>query len=76
MGSTMRLGSRSTYFQPGSEYSKLRALYGEVSVVEERHRRYEVNPQYIGALEKTGLTFIREDDTGKRMEISELKDHP
>jgi CTP synthase len=54
-GGTMRLGSRSTYFQPGSEYSKLRALYGEVTVVEERHRhRYEVNPQYIEELEKAG----------------------
>ena len=77
MGGTMRLGSRSTYFQPGSEYSKLRALYGEVTVVEERHRhRYEVNPQYIEELEKTGMTFIGKDDTGKRMEIFELKDHP
>jgi len=29
MGGTMRLGLRPTLFQPGTEWSKLRALYGE-----------------------------------------------
>ena len=29
LGGTMRLGLRPTHFQPGSEWSKLRALYGE-----------------------------------------------
>ncbi|KAL8824163.1 MAG: hypothetical protein Q9191_005257, partial [Dirinaria sp. TL-2023a] len=29
LGGTMRLGLRATHFQPGSEWSKLRALYGE-----------------------------------------------
>ena len=43
----------------------------------ERHRhRYEVNPEYISTLEKEGLTFIGKDETGVRMEIIELKDHP
>ena len=43
----------------------------------ERHRhRYEVNPNYISRLEKQGLTFVGKDDTGDRMEIIELKDHP
>jgi CTP synthase len=46
-------------------------------VVEERHRhRYEVNPDYVDRLEQAGLNFIGKDDTGKRMEIVELKDHP
>ncbi|PNY23166.1 CTP synthase [Tolypocladium capitatum] len=77
MGGTMRLGSRATHFQPGSEYSKLRALYGEVTTIEERHRhRYEVNPDFVEELEKAGLTFIGKDDSGNRMEIFELKDHP
>ncbi len=77
MGGTMRLGSRTTHFQPGSEFSKLRALYGDVSVVEERHRhRYEVNPDFVEELEKAGLNFIGKDETGQRMEIIELKDHP
>jgi CTP synthase len=77
MGGTMRLGTKTTYFQPGSEWSKLRALYGDAKVMEERHRhRYEVNPDYIEVLEKAGLNFIGKDDTGKRMEAVELNDHP
>jgi CTP synthase len=76
-GGTMRLGLRATHFQPGSEDSKLRALYGEATLVEERHRhRYEVNPDYVDELEKAGLSFIGKDETGRRMEIMELKDHP
>ena len=77
LGGTMRLGLRPTLFQPGSEWSKLRKLYGEKNEVLERHRhRYEVNPQYIERLAKGGLDFIGKDDKGERMEIMELKDHP
>ena len=90
MGGTMRLGLRPTIFQKGSEWSKLRALYGEKEVIMERHRhRYEVNPEYVERLEQlqnqqdTGkdsgsgeLSFIGKDDTGVRMEIIELRDHP
>jgi CTP synthase len=77
MGGTMRLGRRATHFQPGSEWSKLRALYGGHQSIDERHRhRYEVNPKYIDQLEKAGLTFIGKDDENVRMEIIEQKDHP
>jgi len=73
----MRLGTRNTHFQPGTEWSKLRALYVGAAVVEERHRhRYEVNPDYIEDLEKAGLHFVAKDGTGRRMEAFELKDHP
>ncbi|KAK6958125.1 CTP synthase [Daldinia eschscholtzii] len=77
MGGTMRLGTKATHFQAGSEWSKLRALYGDATVMEERHRhRYEVNPDYIEELEKAGLNFVGKDESGKRMEVVELKDHP
>ncbi|MCJ1337319.1 CTP synthase ura7 [Bachmanniomyces sp. S44760] len=143
LGGTMRLGLRPTHFQPGSEWSKLRALYGEMEkkdpvsapiaslsstnlpvtpakqtaagnrtnsttstlphdpptvqqspttpspsnprvlyspegpIILERHRhRYEVNPAYVSRLASAGLTFIGKDDSGERMEILELKDHP
>lgn len=78
MGGTMRLGLRSTLWQPGSEWSKLRALYGLANEsIAERHRhRYEVNPAYIERLQAKGLTFIGKDETGVRMEVIELKDHP
>ncbi|KAK5015751.1 CTP synthase ura7, partial [Cryomyces antarcticus] len=73
----MRLGLRPTIFQEGSEWSRLRALYGERRTIEERHRhRYEVNPAYIEQLESNGFNFIGKDDKGVRMEIIELKDHP
>jgi len=77
LGGTMRLGIRPTIFQPGSEWSKLRQLYGEKEIINERHRhRYEVNPNYIERLAKSGLEFVGKDDKGVRMEILELKDHP
>ncbi|KAH0543043.1 CTP synthase ura7, partial [Trichoglossum hirsutum] len=77
LGGTMRLGLRPTLFQPGSEWSKLRRLYGEKGKILERHRhRYEVNPLYIDRLTAGGLEFIGKDDKGERMEILELRDHP
>ena len=104
-GGTMRLGMRPTHFQPGSEWSQIRALYelpsssimapvhttnGMVNgdkalsfqkdappVILERHRhRFEVNPEYVEQLTAKGLHFVGKDDTGNRMEILELKDHP
>ncbi|KAM5493271.1 CTP synthase ura7 [Microsporum canis] len=78
LGGTMRLGSRPTIFQDGSEWSKLRKLYGlDRASIDERHRhRYEVNPEYIDTLQKGGLHFIGKDDKAERMEIIELKSHP
>lgn len=77
LGGTMRLGLRPTIFQEGSEWSRLRQMYGEKKEVLERHRhRYEVNPEYIDKLAKSGLTFIGKDDKGERMEILELENHP
>ncbi|KAG6417761.1 hypothetical protein SASPL_119954 [Salvia splendens] len=75
MGSTMRLGSRRTLFQtPDCLTAK---LYHNSEHVDERHRhRYEVNPEMVNTLEKSGLKFVGKDETGKRMEILELKDHP
>ncbi|KAI4301478.1 hypothetical protein L6164_034754 [Bauhinia variegata] len=75
MGSTMRLGSRRTLFQtPDCITSK---LYGNSDYLDERHRhRYEVNPEYIGTLEEAGLKFVGKDESGKRMEVLELPNHP
>jgi hypothetical protein len=40
----------------------------------ERHRhRYEVNPDYVAALEASGFHFTGTDDRGVRMEIIELE---
>lgn len=73
----MRLGTRPSYFQPNTEWSKLRALYKDEPVIHERHRhRYEVNPEQVEELEKAGLCFVAKDETGRRMEALEIKDHP
>lgn len=46
-------------------------------VILERHRhRYEVNPAYVETLTSHELSFIAKDDSGKRMEILEIKHHP
>ena len=46
-------------------------------MIEERHRhRYEVNMEYIEKFEEKGFMFVSQDETGKRQEIIELKDHP
>ncbi|KAI0511483.1 hypothetical protein KFK09_012113 [Dendrobium nobile] len=75
MGSTMRLGSRRTFFQDLNCISS--KLYGNSSFVDERHRhRYEVNPDFVERLESAGLKFVGSDESGKRMEVLELPNHP
>jgi len=77
MGGTMRLGLRPTVFQPGTEWSTTRKLYGGRDKIWERHRhRYEVNPEYVERFEKSGLLFVGRDEKGERMQALELKDHP
>ncbi|KAG6496942.1 hypothetical protein ZIOFF_044822 [Zingiber officinale] len=75
MGSTMRLGTRRTFIkEPDCITSK---LYKGAAYVDERHRhRYEVNPNYLGKLSSTGLEFVGNDESGTRMEVLELRDHP
>ncbi|XP_050223065.1 uncharacterized protein LOC126673119 [Mercurialis annua] len=75
MGGTMRLGSRRTYFHIMD--CKSAKLYGNKSFIDERHRhRYEVNPDMVAHLEDAGLSFTGKDETGQRMGIVELPNHP
>ncbi|CAI9266089.1 unnamed protein product [Lactuca saligna] len=75
MGNTMRLGSRRTLLQSSDCITA--KLYQNPEYVDERHRhRYEVNPEVVGDLEKTGLRFVGKDESGQRMEILELPTHP
>ncbi|KAI1367466.1 CTP synthase N-terminus-domain-containing protein [Xylaria arbuscula] len=77
MGGSMRLGLHDTIFQPGSESSIIRTLYGGRRIAQERHRhRYEVNPRYVERLHAAGLNFVGKDESNRRMEIFELPDHP
>ncbi|KAJ2690767.1 CTP synthase ura7, partial [Coemansia spiralis] len=80
MGGTMRLGSRPTRFQDtdAARASTIKKLYGGADEVHERHRhRYEVNPELVPELEAAGLHFVgRDSETGERMEILEMANHP
>ncbi|THH12956.1 hypothetical protein EW146_g7206 [Bondarzewia mesenterica] len=77
MGGTMRLGLRPTVFEPGTEQSIMRRLYGGAGKIWERHRhRYEVNPNFVERLQASGLRFIGKDEKGERMQVLELPNHP
>lgn len=74
-GATMRLGAYSAEIKAGT------VAHGayKVKQISERHRhRWEVNPEYIDALEKKGLVFSAKSPDGKLMEIAELpkEKHP
>lgn len=48
-------------------------MFAVLAITNEDHK---VNPDYIDELEKAGLYFVGKDETGMRMEVVELKDHP
>lgn len=65
MGGTMRLGARRTVMQRND--CQACKLYGGASMFDERHRhRYEVNIEYVPAMEAKGLEFVGRDTTGGR----------
>jgi CTP synthase len=74
LGGTMRLGLRPTLFGPGTEWSRVRQLYGNAETIWERHRhRYEVNPAWVKRIEASGLVFTGRDERGERMQVAELR---
>lgn len=79
LGGTMRLGLRPTIFEEESDrWSVMRRLYGDSKEIWERHRhRYEINPRLVKDLESTNeLKFVGKDETGERMQVMELTNHP
>jgi len=72
-GGTMRRGAYTAILQAGTLASR---LYGSESISERHRHRYEVNPEYVGVLEKNGLVFSGRSPDGKLMEFLELKGHP
>ncbi len=74
MGATMRLGGHDVLLREGSKAAE---IYG-ASVVRERFRhRYEVNPEYVSAIEQDGLVFSGKAAGEENiMQIMELTDHP
>ncbi|WZY69018.1 hypothetical protein YC2023_001258 [Brassica napus] len=77
MGGTMRLGSRRTYFQSkDSKSAKLKQLSLLQFNLKPPNVLFQVNPAMVPRFESSGLTFPGKDETGQRMEIVELPNHP
>jgi CTP synthase len=74
-GATMRLGAYPAVLKKGTHAY---AAYGTDTISERHRHRYEVNPEYIAAIEKAGLVFSGTSPSGTLMEIAELPEsiHP
>ncbi len=74
-GGTMRLGNYTEMIKPGTIAMK---AYDEKKVIERHRHRYEVNPEFIKAIEEKGLVFSGTSPDGALMEIAELPapEHP
>lgn len=69
LGGTMRLGNYECAIQEGTLAHE---LYGATTVGERHRHRYEMNPEYIEALEKAGVVFSGRMPDRPIMEIMEL----
>lgn len=72
-GGTMRLGAQVCHLSKGSLVEK---IYGKENVLERHRHRYEVNDNFVAALEKAGLRFSGRSIDGQLMEMVELPGHP
>jgi CTP synthase len=74
-GATMRLGAYIAHLGKGTIAQK---AYKQDKVSERHRHRFEVNPEFIPALEKAGLVFSGKSPDGILMEIAELpkEKHP
>lgn len=72
-GGTMRLGAYPCVIERKSLSYR---LYQQDEILERHRHRWEVNPEYIGILEKNGMKFTGKYSERDLMEILELPDHP
>ncbi len=68
-GGTMRLGAYPAWLKPGTLAHK---LYKNQQISERHRHRYEVNPEFIEPITRSGLVFSGTSPDGKLMEICEL----
>ena len=72
MGGTMRLGAYECELVKGS---RVREAYGEVSLIQERHRhRYEFNNAYLKEFEAKGMKCAGINPAANLVEIVEIPD--
>ena len=73
LGGTMRLGAYEAKLAPGSRVAE---IYGSTTISERHRHRYEVNPAYVGRLEREGMIFSGMSPDGSLPEIIEIPEHP
>lgn len=73
LGGSMRLGGQACRLAEGS---RARALYGREQIVERHRHRYEVNDQFVPALEEAGLLIAGRSQDGSLVEVIEVPTHP
>jgi len=72
-GATMRLGGQDVSLKKGT---LARGIYEKSQIRERFRHRYEVNPEYVELLKKSGMVFSGSTPDGKIMQVMELPDHP
>ncbi|MDW5377327.1 CTP synthase [Halomonas sp. HP20-15] len=73
LGGTMRLGGQVCHLKPGS---RAREVYGLDAITERHRHRFEVNNQFVEALEAAGLVVAGKSVDNSLVEMIELPDHP
>lgn len=73
LGGTMRLGAYPASLKAGS---RIADVYGATEISERHRHRYEVNADYIPALQEKGLQFAGMSPDGRLPETVEYPDHP
>ncbi|MDT8894446.1 CTP synthase [Halomonas sp. I1] len=73
LGGTMRLGGQVCRLASGT---RAREAYGDDEIVERHRHRFEVNNQFVDALEKAGLVVSGKSVDNSLVEMVELPDHP
>lgn len=73
LGGTMRLGGQQCRLEKGTT---AHACYGKDVIVERHRHRYEVNNNYLPALQSAGLIIAGKSMDGELVEVIEVPDHP
>ena len=73
LGGTMRMGEQECLLSCDSLTYR---IYGKDTIKERHRHRYEVNDNYVSALESAGLRVAGRSRDRALVEVIELKDHP
>ena len=73
LGGTMRLGAQTCLLEKTSSTAE---IYGTTSISERHRHRYEVNAQYVEALEQSGLNVVGRSKDSELVEMIEIPSHP